>query len=304
MFDLVNRDFKQITTATSTTAVVDAESWGEYVTVARQISTLSKWHPSSDYGVSCSLSFAAMTSFTEARDFIVLSYEQGLISDEEFLVLYDSYKPKNLDLPYNMYESFDLYEMEDDECVAEFRVRKRDIPLLGEVLQIPEVVICNQRSIADGTEALCMLLKRLAYPVRYSDMVPRFARPVPVLSMITNEVLDHVYRTHQHRICQWYPEVMNPLALQRYADAVANKGAPLQNCFGFIDGTVRPIARPDTNQRIVYNGHKRVHAIKFQSVTLPNGIIGHLYGPTGKGIFFFAFGLFNVNAKWTKFQTA
>ena len=32
------------------------------------------------------------------------------------------------------------------------------------------------------------------------------------------------------------------------ADAVANKGAPLQNCFGFIDGTVRAIARPDTNQ--------------------------------------------------------
>ena len=122
MFDLVNRDFKQITTATSTTAVVDAESWGEYVTVVRQISTLSIWHPSSDYGVSCPLSFAAMTSFTEARDFIVLSYEQGLISDEEFLVLYDSYKPKNLDLPYNMYESFDLDEMEDDECVAEFRV--------------------------------------------------------------------------------------------------------------------------------------------------------------------------------------
>lgn len=94
------------------------------------------------------------------------------------------------------------------------------------------------------------------------------------------------------------------LLLQRYADAVANKGAPLQNCFGFIDGTVSPIARPDTNQRIVYKGHKRVHAIKFQSVTLPNGIIGHLYGPTGKGIFFFAFGLFNVTAKWTKFQTA
>ena len=79
-----------------------------------------------------------------------------------------------------------------------------------------------------------MLLKRLAYPIRYSDMVPRFARPVPVLSMITNEVLDHVYRTHEHRICQWYPEVMNPLALQRYADAVANKCAPLQNCLDLL----------------------------------------------------------------------
>ena len=103
---------------------MDVESWGEYVTVARQISTLSKWHPSIDYGVSCSLSFAATTSFTEARDFIVLGYEEGLISDEEFLVLYDSYEPKNLDLPYNMYESYDLDQIEDDECVAELEFEK------------------------------------------------------------------------------------------------------------------------------------------------------------------------------------
>ena len=235
---------------------MDAESWGEYVTVARQISTLSKWHPSIDYGVSYSLSFAAMTSFTEARDFIVLTYEQGLISDEEFLVLYDSCKPKNLDLPYNMYESFHLDEMEDDECVAEFRVRKREIPLLGEVLQIPEVVICNQRSIADGTEALRMLLKRLAYPVRYSDMVPRFARPVPVLSVITNEVLDHVYRTQQHRICQWYPEVMNPLApwVHHYKTVLDLLMAPLDRLLGltpiseFFTTGIRGSMRSNFNQ--------------------------------------------------------
>ena len=59
------------------------------------------------------------------------------------------------------------------------------------------------------------------------------------------------------------------------------KGAALENCFGFIDGTVRPIARPDENQRVVYNGHKRVHALKFQSVALPNGIITNTYGPVG-----------------------
>ena len=43
--------------ATSTTAVVDAESWGEYVIGARQISTLSKRYPNSDYGVSRSFAF-------------------------------------------------------------------------------------------------------------------------------------------------------------------------------------------------------------------------------------------------------
>ena len=52
------RDFKQIATATSTTAVVDAESWGEYVTVARQISILRKRRPNNDYGISRSFAFS------------------------------------------------------------------------------------------------------------------------------------------------------------------------------------------------------------------------------------------------------
>ena len=70
--------------------------------------------------------------------------------------------------------------------------------------------------------------------------------------------------------------------LQEYADVIQAKGASLNNCFGFIDGTVRPICRPGRHQRIVYNGHKRVHLQKFQSVALSNGIIGHMYGPVGK----------------------
>ena len=56
----------------------------------------------------------------------------------------------------------------------------------------------------------------------------------------------------------------------------------LNNCFGFIDGTVRPISKPGERQRVMYNGHKRVHGIKFQSIALPNGLIGNMYGPVGK----------------------
>ena len=57
------------------------------------------------------------------------------------------------------------------------------------------------------------------------------------------------------------------------------QGAPLNRCWGFIDGTARPIARPSQDQRITFSGHKRVHAIKFQSIQLPNGITAHMYGP-------------------------
>ena len=50
-------------------------------------------------------------------------------------------------------------------------------------------------------------------------------------------------------------------------------------------GTVRPICRHSKLQITMYNGHKRVHAMKFQSVTLPNGMIAHLYGPVVRRIY-------------------
>ena len=49
--------------------------------------------------------------------------------------------------------------------------------------------------------------------------------------------------------------------------------------FWSVDGMVRPVCRPDVNQRVLYNGQKRVNCIKFQSVALPNGLVGNLYGP-------------------------
>ena len=222
-----------------------------------------------------------MLSFREIQDLIVLSYDDNYISDEEFLLLYDEFESTNLDFPYSSYGEFDLDSMEDDECKAEFRVRKNDLDALSEALQIPEVFKCKQRSRIDGMEGLCMILKRFAYPCRYSDMVHRFGRPVPVLSMAANAVTNYVFDTHGHLITDWNPNILHRQALLQYSQAIRAKGAPLNNCFGFIDGTVRPISRPGRNQRIVYNGHKRVHALKFQSVALPNGLIGNLYGPVG-----------------------
>ena len=70
-----------------------------------------------------------------------------------------------------------------------------------------------------------------------------------------------------------------------YADAIHNKGDALENCWGFIDGTVRPICRPIDNQRMVYNGQKRAHATKVQSILTPIGLITNLFGQVeGRGL--------------------
>ena len=226
-----------------------------------------------------------MSSLREIRELLVDFYMNGVLSDEEFVVLYDENRSKNLDLPYDEYGRFDLDEMADSECISEFRVKKSDLPKLRDALQILDSFTCYQKSVSDGMEGLCMLLRSLAYPCRYSDKIPRFGRPTPVLSMVTNEVLDFIYNTHSHKITEWNHALLSPALLQTYADAVNAKGAALNNCFGFIDGTVRPIARPGENQRVVYNGHKRVHALKFQSLALPNGMIANMFGPVGEFIF-------------------
>ena len=45
------------------------------------------------------------------------------------------------------------------------------------------------------------------------------------------------------------------------------------------DGTVLRISRPNSSQEILFNGHKRIHGIKFQQLALPNGVAGNFSGP-------------------------
>ena len=187
---------------------------------------------------------------------------------------YDLNRSDDVDHLYNSYPGFDFDDLEDDECLSEFRFYKNDLPFH---LGIPEVVECYQRSICSGLEALYIFLKRHSYPCRYSDMIARFGKPVPVLCMINNYMIDYIYQAHSHRILQWNDSILNPHSLEIYSNAITAKGSPLDNCFVFIDGIVRPISKPGSNQRVVYNGHKRVHNVKFQFVAYSNGIIGNMY---------------------------
>ena len=107
--------------------------------------------------------------------------------------------------------------------------------MLADVLQIPADLVCSRGTIFGGLEGLCILLRRLAYPCRYSDLLQRFGRPVPELSMISITV------NHQQRLTNWNQTFLNPAKLEEYAQAISDRGAALKNCFGFIAGTVRPI---------------------------------------------------------------
>ena len=190
-------------------------------------------------------------SFKLTRDLLLESYDEGVIDDDEFLLLYDQNRSKNPEFPYKHIGEFDLKDMDDLECMAEFRCRKSDIEMLGELLRLPQKLVCPQGSVCSGTEGLCICLKRLAYPCRYSDLIYRFGKPPPVLSMIYNEVVQFMYREHGHRVTEWNHAILSPANLQIYAAAVHEKGGPLENCFGFIDGTVRYLSSKKITENYV-----------------------------------------------------
>ena len=105
-----------------------------------------------------------MASLRETREALLLAHDQGIVDDEEFVLLFDLNKSKNPVYPYWKYNGFDLDSMTDAECQTEFRFYRSYIYRLVDVLDIPCEITCYNRSVFNGIEAFCVFLKRFAYP--------------------------------------------------------------------------------------------------------------------------------------------
>ena len=67
-------------------------------------------------------------SFHELREALVCAFSDGLISEEEFLILYEECESTNLNFPHMEYKPFSLDNFDSSEVRAKFRVDKEDIP--------------------------------------------------------------------------------------------------------------------------------------------------------------------------------
>lgn len=145
---------------------------------------------------------------------------------------------------------------------------------------IINAIISDQGVVVSGTDALLMSLRRLAYPNRLCDLEATFGQHASTLSSVLNKVYSHIDGTFGCLLDDVNNHSWLTLdALKSFAEAVHAKGAPLENCWGFVDGTARAICRPTRDQKPYYSGHNRFHAIKFQAVTAANGITCELGGP-------------------------
>ena len=175
----------------------------------------------------------------------------------------------------------------DSECISHFRFRKNDLQAFADQLW-PRVspflgpnnqdLTLQNRYHAPYETCLLIYLFKMSRPRRLhedcesvfgmrkshlSSAILTFARGLFLLAI--KYLLDP-------RI--WHAR------MPYYASLVSRATNELmRNIWGFIDGTYRPTARPIRYQHLCYTRYKKCHAIKFQSIVTPDGMIAYLFGP-------------------------
>ncbi|KAG2217747.1 hypothetical protein INT45_005468 [Circinella minor] len=166
---------------------------------------------------------------------------------------------------------FNLDDYTNEKCESNFRFNKTQLRTIIYAMELPShFVFC-----ADDTkhhfqvsteEAMAICLRRLAYPAHFEDLGHIFCQTTTTLSIIFNTMIEYLFAKYKSTL-NFAESQFTRDHLQLFANAIAQKGAPISNVAGFIDGTVRGICRP----------YK--HALKYQAMTTLDGITAHLFSP-------------------------
>ena len=188
-----------------------------------------------------------MVSFREARELIRLCHEMNYISDDEFLLLHTSYKSQNSELPYDSFSEFDLESFEEIECLAQFCT----VP----IPKTPRTCTCRgstNSSYRKMQPRECLGWKRsFVYAVK-THVVPLSLQRYGTFVRQARSCYQHGNkRSVGIHLCDprsshsaMEPSAVEPQESRTLRRFSLYKGAPLDNCFGFVDGTVRLISKP------------------------------------------------------------
>lgn len=171
---------------------------------------------------------------------------------------------------------FDINNKTDLWCLEFLRFTKSQVQEIAVELNL-ENCILRKRYTATPTTMLALVLYRLSSPTRYKDLCDVFGHGTSWLESIFNDTITFIYE-NQKELLYWDSTRLTSQQIAVYCDAIKTPGN-LGLCYGFIDATHRAICKPGTTpQRLFYSGYKKIHSIKFQAITTPDGIISHLDG--------------------------
>ena len=162
-----------------------------------------------------------------------------------------------------------------------FRFRRPDFFRMLDAMNLRDKSICCGRS-GRGTyfpADICFMvvLRRLAFPCRFFDMVNMFGIPSNRLCDIFHSTIDFLHTRYAKKLNefttweQYFPA---------FAAAMQHAGAPYDNLISIFDGNCTACCRPgglgNQNSRFdqseVYTGEKAQHQFKYLVSQFPNGI--------------------------------
>lgn len=103
--------------------------------------------------------------------------------------------------------------------------------VLASRLGLPENIVFSNSVTASREESMCMILRHLSYPNRLCDLISQFGRSESEMSIIINESIEFIVAQNKDVFAPW-------LKHEEFVAVITQKGSPLRNIWGFIDGTV------------------------------------------------------------------
>mmetsp|Transcript_16624 Transcript_16624/g.45246 ORF Transcript_16624/g.45246 Transcript_16624/m.45246 type:complete len:289 (+) Transcript_16624:424-1290(+) len=132
---------------------------------------------------------------------------------------------------------------------------------------------------------LMVLLRRLAFPNRFGDLVKEFGLNSVRLCEIFHGMLEYIFISFAWHLS--FPDLWQD-HFTVFANAMSALGSPYDNLIGIIDGNFLEIRRPGGKgnhfrnnlhqQEDFYSGKEKRHGLKFLAMALPNGMLC-IHGP-------------------------
>ncbi|PWY97768.1 hypothetical protein BCV70DRAFT_166387 [Testicularia cyperi] len=167
----------------------------------------------------------------------------------------------------------DLTEMSDEHFQDNFGINHTEFDQIHKALKLPPLIKTDVQDSEDSCTALLMLLAYLRGRT-ICGLESQYGWSKSRISRVRAKIVELILQKWGHlldvRMCG--NTLLSKDNLQTYTEQIRSKcGVDL--VWGFVDGTLRPVARPTRGQEAVYNGWKHFHALKYQIISTPDGLI-------------------------------
>ena len=198
-----------------------------------------------------------------------------------------------------IYKCIKIENFSEVFCKEKFGFLKADLPKLLKVLKLSDkTFLLKNKSKVFGEEVMLLSLARFRTKCKFSELGTIFERDCSILSHTFSVFIDYVLTNFSNMLTNalkyWLPSL--PHFAECIRKKIAEYGINFKSgtffVFGFYDDTVLECRRPGAGplydslnrnsnriQESFYNGWKKHHGFKYQTLELPNGLAADVFGP-------------------------